>query len=122
MSFRDWGLQVFQHVAVDAGRLLKPVHDPAGYSALDGFKLVGVLGCVRIPYRAGILESGADKGQIGAFLGCRDLTSSFCIRKPRVLFARLVTLAMWEDQLRSDAMVTPKYFASSTVLRVWPWS
>jgi hypothetical protein len=36
---------------------------------LDGFKLVGVLGRVRIPYRAGIFKSGPDKGQVGAFLG-----------------------------------------------------
>ena len=34
----------------------------------------------------------------------------FRLMKPKVLFALLVMLEMWESQLRSLDMVTPRYF------------
>ena len=43
-------------------------------------------------------------------------------RKPRVLLALLHTSVVWTSHLGSEVILTPRYFACVSVLRVWPWS
>ena len=55
-----------------------------------------------------------------AFLSFSLVILILHLRKPRVFLALLQTSVIWESQRRSTVILTPTYFASGSVLRVWP--
>ena len=57
-----------------------------------------------------------------AFLSLSFVVLMFRLRKPKVLLASLQTSVMRASQRRSAVILTPGYFASVSVLGVWPWS
>ena len=67
-------------------------------------------------------STGRTKALYAAFFSLSLVVLTFRLRKPRVLLALLQISVMWASQRRSAVIWTPRYFASMSVARVWPWS
>ena len=67
-------------------------------------------------------STGRTNAMYAVFLSLSFVVLMFCLRKPKVLLALLQTSVMWASQQRSAVILTPRYFSSVSVPRVWPWS
>ena len=67
-------------------------------------------------------NTGRTNALHAAFFRLSFVVLMFRLRRPKVLSALLQTSVIWASQWRSEVILTPRYFASISVLRVRPWS